>query len=177
MDNDYNKGFKSANLTIVMDSTFRDMNDWPKVEYFAYGNKITSSWPKYKSSASTKRKYNMRIIDIVIPYRAELLTEKYYMASISHTDDPMRKKLLNGSSTPGYNKSNFILSVDRVIGTSWIYLRSMTSSVPTTLDLGGGEFHFQIYDALGDPLVINSVEDATLKENQVTAIFELSPSS
>ena len=175
MDTTYHKGFKGNSMTIVLDSSYRNMDDYPSVEDFTYGHAITSSWPMHKGEKTDKKHYSLKLVNVVIPYRANLLTGRYYMASISHTNDKMHRRLLNGSSSPGYNRSNFILCVEKVVGTSWIYLRSMTGSIQTTVLLGGGEFSFKIYDSTGKTLTINSTEDATKPENQVSAIFELSP--
>lgn len=175
MDTTYHKGFKSSSMTVIMDSNFRNMSDWPKVEEFSYGHGITSSWPMYKGSATDKKKVNLKLINVVIPYRAALLTKKYFLVSISHSDDNMNRKLLNGSSSPGYHRSNFVVTVGKVIDTDWIYLSPITGVIPTTI-IFGGEFSFKIHDSLGNDLVINTVEDATLPENQVSVIFELIPS-
>ena len=175
MDNNYHKGFKSDSLTIILDSTYRNHSDWSKVEEFSYGHTITSSWPMYKSNKTDKRNYSMRLISVVIPYRAALLTDRYYMVSISHTNDKMHRRLLNGSSNPGYHRSNFLVCVQKIVGTDWIYLAPMTPNIHTTVLLGGGEFHFAIFDSYGVPLTINTIEDPNLPANQVSAIFDLTP--
>ena len=179
--NNYTKGFDSESLTIILDSSYRNITDYPNVEDFSYGNTITSMWPNNKGTNNEKN-YNMRLINIVMPYRKELLTERYFLVSISHTNDPMRRKLLGGSSAPGYNKSNFVVTIERCIDTVWMYLRPISGSIQTRALSSGGVFSFKIHNSNGNALHINKFgmhtkEKELLDEKeQISVIFEMSPS-
>ena len=157
----------SMPFTIVLDSTFRDIDDYPNVENFSY---YSPMWPR-----PDEKNYMLGLRSIIIPYRESILSKRYMLASITHSTDKMNHRILNGSYNPDYNRSNFVLTVQKVVGTNWIYLSSITAPILThmssTLD-----FEFKILDSHGNLLVINSKGDVgTLPENQVSVIFDLTP--
>lgn len=176
-DTTYLTGFKNAPLTIILDSTFRNKNDYPNVEEFSYGPSITSKWITYKGNQTDIKNYYLRLISITLPFRANLLSERYLLVALSHTNHSrMHGKLLNGSSSPGYNKSNFIVTLEKNINNAWLVFKPVTSPIPTSVIVGvAGEFHFALHDSVGNPFVINTIEDPTLAANQISIILELIP--